>query len=1126
MRLVRRRPFAVCATAVVAFVCVGIGVAVASATHRSGPFAHGAHRGLATKKALAVIRAADSRVIVILRNQFTAIPATRRRIGTRIRTERIGNFRIEMQVKGAGGHVYRQFHALNAFAASVSAAERATLQKDSLVAQVVPDTVVKLPEPINPPPVASSSAPRAATPSVPNGQQICPSDPSKPLLEPEALQTTHTAFNDPNTPQAANLADGTGVKVATFADGLDPNNPDLIRPNGQRVIADYRDFSGDGPNAPTGAAEAFGDVSSVAAQGNTTYDISQFVNPAHPLPPGCTIKVRGIAPGATLDVMKVFGNSNSAFNSTILEGLDYALTNDHPDVFSESFGGYPIPDSTKDLTRQFNEQAVAAGATVVESTGDSGVESSPSSASSDPAVIAAGASTTFRNYAQGTQYGFQFSNGGWISDNITSIESAGFTQGGRVLDLVAPGEANWALCSANTAIYQQCVDYAGRPTPLQSFGGTSESAPLIAGGAALVIQTYRQTHGGASPSPALVRQLLTSTATDLGEPSVEEGAGELNTLAAVQAAGAVGNAPSSANGNHVLVGPTQLDISDQAGTSVTKSVQITNLGSTTQIVHAHVRSIATQLSNQTGSVDLSSASPTFVDQFGMPRRFQKVTFTIPAGADRLLAFDSWTGGTSRVGLTLIDPNGNFAAYTRPQGDGNHGEVDVAHPLGGTWTALIFLRDGTLANPGTVNWQFTTQDFGAVDSVSPSAQSISPGQTRTFSLNVTVPNSAGDSSQDLVLDSAAGTTVVPVSLRSLVNLDANGGSFSGNLVGGNGRNGFFQPGQIDTYDLEVPAGKPEVSVSLSFANDPGIEVFATLIGPNGQAVTAADNVHNSTPTNALQVFAPIPRAGLWRFVVDIINPIGGQVLSAPYQGQVRFAAPPITASGLPNSASRTLPAGKPKTVTVSVNNNGVGTEDFFLDPRIPQRQSFPLLSITPDTGLQFPLPAATAPPEYIMPTQSNRVDAIAQASEPVTFDFGYGDPDLAAIGSGDTAAASFSTPDASPGIWFIGPTPAGGPFDTAVPTGTVSTALIAHTRGFDLNTNSSTGDIWQETVDPNAPGFTPLTLAPGDHGTMTLTITPSGRKGKIVRGTLFVDVFSGRLGIGGEVLAIPYEYRIG
>ena len=269
---------------------------------------------------------------------------------------------------------------------------------------------------------------------------MCPSDPSKPLLEPEALQTTHTAFDDPSTPQAANLADGSGVKVATFADGLDPNNPDLIRANGQHVIADYQDFSGDGLNAPTGAAEAFGDVSSVAAQGNQTYDISQFVNPAHPLPAGCNIKIRGIAPGATLDVMKVFGNSNSAFNSTILEGLDYALTNDHPDVFSESFGGYPIPDSTQDITRQFNEQAFNAGAVVVESSGDSGVESSPSSASSDPDVISAGASTTYRSYAQTTQYGFQFAKG-FLSDNISSIESAGFTQGGRVVDLVAPGES-------------------------------------------------------------------------------------------------------------------------------------------------------------------------------------------------------------------------------------------------------------------------------------------------------------------------------------------------------------------------------------------------------------------------------------------------------------------------------------------------------------------------------------------------------------------------------------------------------------------------------------------------------------------------------------------------------------
>jgi hypothetical protein len=475
-------------------------------------------------------------------------------------------------------------------------------------------------------------------------------------------------------------------------------------------------------------------------------------------------------------------------------------------------------------------------------------------------------------------------------------------------------------------------------------------------------------------------------------------------------------------------------------------------------------------------------------------------------------------------MTLIDPNGNFAAYTRPQGDGNHGEVDVADPVGGKWTAIIFLRDGTLNNPGTVNWQFETQDFGAVDSVVPSAQTIAPGQTKTFTYNATLANSGGDTNRDIVVSGSSDSTIVPVTLRSLVT--AAKPTFSGNLIGGNGRNGFFQPGQIDTYDIQVPSGQPAISVSLSFANSPQTEIFATLVGPNGQAATASDNVHNATYTNGLQVFAPNPAAGTWRFVVDVINPIGGQVLSAPYSGKVSFAAPPVATSGLPTSSSTTLPPGKGTNVRVTVTNNGPGTQDYFLDPRSTKRATFSLLSLTKATGLKFPLPGGTAPPEFLMPTQTNEVAAVAQASEPVTFDWGFGDPDLPAISSGNSASATFKTPEASPGVWFIGPTPAGGPFSAPVPTGTVSTAMLVNTRQFDTDTSSSTGDIWQQTVDPNAADFTPLTLGPGQRGTMTLTITPSKQKGKVVNGTLYVDVFSGRLGIGGEVVAIPYQYTIG
>ena len=51
------------------------------------------------------------------------------------------------------------------------------------------------------------------------------------------------------------------------------------------------------------------------------------------------------------------------------------------------------------------------------------------------------------------------------------------------------------------------------------------------------------------------------------------------------------------------------------------------------------------------------------------------------------------------------------------------------------------------------------------------------------------------------------------------------------------------------------------------------------------------------------------------------------------------------------------------------------------------------------------------------------------------------PDLPAISSGNSASATFKTPAASPGVWFIGPTPAGGPFSAPVPTGTVSTAML-------------------------------------------------------------------------------------
>src|SRR6188472_2456976 len=179
----------------------------------------------------------------------------------------------------------------------------------------------------------------------------------------------------------------------------------------------------------------------------------------------------------------------------------------------------------------------------------------------------------------------------------------------------------------------------------------------------------------------------------------------------------------------------------------------------------------------------------FARRAGQPRgrrpQHPAPRFTVPAGVDRLLASDAWPGPGARVGVTLIDPNGTYAAYTRPQGNGNHGQVDVRDPVAGTWTAIVFLRDGTFT--GTVHLEFATQRFGAVDSVTPGSLTLQPGQTGRLRVHVNLPQSPGDSDHDLVIsNSSADRTVVPVILRSLVSVDGHGASFTGTLTGGNGR----------------------------------------------------------------------------------------------------------------------------------------------------------------------------------------------------------------------------------------------------------------------------------------------------------------------------------------------------
>jgi hypothetical protein len=139
---------------------------------------------------------------------------------------------------------------------------------------------------------------------------------------------------------------------------------------------------------------------------------------------------------------------------------------------------------------------------------------------------------------------------------------------------------------------------------------------------------------------------------------------------------------------------------------------------------------------------------------------------------------------------------------------------------------------------------------------------------------------------------------------------------------------------------------------------------------------------------------------------------------------------------------------------------------------------------------------------------------------------FGDPDVLAFPvdkAGKTVAAALAAPEVAPGFFF-GLPEATGPFTTGT-TGTVNLAAAANTNPFDSAVTSTSGDVWAQSVNPNAP-YSPLTLGPGQTGTITLIITPNAHKGTVVSGFIGVDTLSLATGSGDELVNIPYTYKVG
>ncbi len=438
-------------------------------------------------------------------------------------------------------------------------------------------------------------------------------------------------------------------------------------------------------------------------------------------------------------------------------------------------------------------------------------------------------------------------------------------------------------------------------------------------------------------------------------------------------------------------------------------------------------------------------------------------------------------------------------------------------------------------------------FLAGGTISPSTLTIEPGQTGVAHLALTSSNVAGDTDQSVVVSSRYGTNTVPVTVRTTITTNGQGGSFSGLLTGGNGRPAT--QAATNTYAFNVPSGEDDLDVSLTLSSDPDDTFVAELVDPDGQTVgystnAAAVNAFGVPTGNpSVTLYKADPVGGRWSLIVDWLNPVTGLELKEPFTGTIQFNHVNVI-DNLPDN-DPLIASGSEKPYVVNVTNTASTPEAFFVDPRLDQTETIDLLDQNfPATAadMTLPLSAGLGFPYYLVPSQTSELRASITATAPVTFDLEYfpGDPDVSpglndqsgTTGSinGDSAEVTFSDPEVSPGLWLLNPAEIG-PFPiTGAPLVTASATLSAVTQTFDPWMTSSTGDLWSS-FNGLTTGFSPVVLQPGQGTTITVMVAPSGLPGTKVSGTLFVDDYAINSGFvnglvqSDELAAIPYNYTV-
>ena len=244
---------------------------------------------LTAAQAQALSANVTDKVIVVFKNQLPATPDSPRNATDRAAAVGQVQAGVVHELAQTGARQVKRFQIINAVSATVSPGEATRLTANPAVREVVPDEVI----PVTPSlPVLSRTKASGISPlpgACTTGSQV--------QLDPQAIEDIHAAITNQGkaNPPRPSATTAQAWKVAFIADGIDTDNPDFIRANGQHSLHRLPGLQRDRNRAPTGrrARPSSMRVRSPPKAGRPT---TSPTTPSGSTVP-CNIRILGVAPG-------------------------------------------------------------------------------------------------------------------------------------------------------------------------------------------------------------------------------------------------------------------------------------------------------------------------------------------------------------------------------------------------------------------------------------------------------------------------------------------------------------------------------------------------------------------------------------------------------------------------------------------------------------------------------------------------------------------------------------------------------------------------------------------------------------------------------------------------------------